>query len=219
LLDLRIFTVGLKYDKAKEYIMKTPNTIYHNATITKAQRNQLNKHKSGVIWFTGLSGSGKSTLAHSVENELHKLGCRTFVLDGDNVRHGLSSNLTFSDNDRKENIRRIGEVAKLMMEAGIIAMTAFISPFREDRNLVRQLLQQGDFIEIYCKASLEVCESRDVKGLYKRARAGEIKNYTGIDSPYEAPINPELVIDTESESLEESIVKVIDFLKSKKIIN
>jgi adenylylsulfate kinase len=199
--------------------MKTPNTVYHNATVTRERRNQLNSHKSAVIWFTGLSGSGKSTLAHSVEEELHNLGCRTFVLDGDNVRHGLSSNLTFSDNDRKENIRRIGEAANLMMEAGVIAMTAFISPFNEDRNLVRQLLPQGDFIEIYCNASLEACESRDVKGLYKRARAGEIKNYTGIDSPYEAPDNPELVIDTEGESLDESVAKVIDFLKSKEIIN
>jgi len=199
--------------------MKTPNTIYHNATVTRKRRNQLNDHKSAVIWFTGLSGSGKSTLAHSVEEELHNLDCRTFVLDGDNVRHGLSSNLTFSDVDRKENIRRIGEAAKLMMEAGVIAMTAFISPFREDRNNVRGLLSQEDFIEIFCKASLETCESRDVKGLYKRARTGEIKNYTGIDSPYEAPDNPELVIDTDGETLEESVVKVIDFLKSREIVN
>ena len=199
--------------------MKTPNTIYHNATVTRKRRNQLNGHKSVVIWFTGLSGSGKSTLAHSVEEELHNLGCRTFVLDGDNVRHGLSSNLTFSDSDRKENIRRIGEVAKLMVEAGVIAITAFISPFEKDRNLVKEIFPQGDFIEIYCNASLEICESRDVKGLYKRARTGEIKNYTGIDSPYEAPSNPELIINTENESLEESVVKVIDFLKSKEIIN
>ena len=199
--------------------MKTPNTIYHNATVTRKRRNQLNGHKSVVIWFTGLSGSGKSTLAHSVEEELHNLGCRTFVLDGDNVRHGLSSNLTFSDDDRKENIRRIGEVAKLMVEAGVIAITAFISPFEKDRNLVKEIFPQGDFIEIYCNASLEICESRDVKGLYKRARTGEIKNYTGIDSPYEAPSNPELIIDTESESLEESVAKIIDFLKSKEIIN
>ena len=199
--------------------MKTPNTIYHNATVTRERRSRLNSHKSVVIWLTGLSGSGKSTLAHSVEERLHQLSCRTFVLDGDNIRHGLSSNLSFSDDDRKENIRRIGETAKLMMESGVIAITAFISPFKEDRNLVRQLLPQGDFIEIYCKASLEACESRDVKGLYKRARAGEIKNYTGIDSPYEAPENPELVVNTESESLEASIAKVIDFLKSKKIIN
>jgi len=139
-------------------------------------------------------------------------------LDGDNVRHGLSSNLTFSDTDRKENIRRIGEIAKLMMEAGVIAITAFISPFREDRDTVRELLSQNDFIEIYCNASLEVCESRDVKGLYKRARAGEIKNYTGIDSPYEEPTNPELVINTGDELLEESVIKVIEYLKLKNII-
>ena len=199
--------------------MKTPNIIYHNATVTRERREKLNSHKSAIIWFTGLSGSGKSTLAHSVEEELHKSGCRTFVLDGDNVRHGLSSNLTFNDDDRKENIRRISEVAKLMMEAGVIVMTAFISPFKKDRNLVRQLLLQSDFIEIYCKASLEACESRDVKGLYKRARAGEINNYTGIDSPYEAPENPELVVNTGDESVEGSVAKVIDFLKSKEIIN
>ena len=198
--------------------MKTPNTIYHNATVTRQRREKLNNHKSVVIWFTGLSGSGKSTLAHSVEEELHKLACRTFVLDGDNVRHGLSSNLTFSDDDRKENIRRIGETAKLMMEAGVIAITAFISPFREDRDNVRGLLSQDDFIEIYCNASLEVCESRDVKGLYKRARAGEIKNYTGIDSPYEEPTNPELVVNTGDELLEESVTKVIEYLILKKII-
>jgi adenylylsulfate kinase len=199
--------------------MKTLNTIYHNATVTREKRNRLNKHRSVVIWFTGLSGSGKSTLAHSVEKVLHERGYRTFVLDGDNVRHGLSSNLTFSKNDRKENIRRIGEVAKLMMEAGVIAITAFISPFRKDRDLVRQILPQEGFIEIYCNASLDVCESRDVKGLYKRARAGEIKNYTGIGSPYEAPINPDLIVNTGSESLEESVAKVIGFLKSKGIID
>jgi len=199
--------------------MTNPNIIYHNATVTRQRREELNGHKSVVIWFTGLSGSGKSTLAHSVEEVLHKIGCRTFVLDGDNVRHGLSSNLTFNNDDRRENIRRIGEVAKLMMEAGVIAITAFISPFKKDRNLVRQLLPQGDFIEVFCKASLETCESRDVKGLYKRARAGEIKNYTGIDSPYEVPENPELIVDTKVESLEESVAKVIDFLKFKEIIN
>ena len=198
--------------------MKTPNTTYHNATVTRQRREKLNNHKSVVIWFTGLSGAGKSTLAHSVEEELHKLGCRTFVLDGDNVRHGLSSNLTFSDDDRKENIRRVGETAKLMMKAGVIAITAFISPFRKDRDNVRGLLPQEDFIEVFCNASLEVCESRDVKGLYKRARTGEIKNYTGIDSPYEAPINPELVIDTDGETLEESAIKVIELLKSKNIV-
>ena len=198
--------------------MKNSNTIIHNSIITREKRNKLNGHKSVVIWFTGLSGSGKSTLAHSVEEKLHYLGCRTFVLDGDNVRKGLSSNLSFSNADRKENIRRIGETAKLMMEAGVITMTAFISPFKKDRNLIRKSLFQGDFIEIYCSASLDVCELRDVKGLYQLARKGEIKNYTGIDSPYEAPINPELIVDTESESLDESVVKVIDLLKSKSII-
>ena len=198
--------------------MKTPNTIYHNATVTRQRREKLNNHKSVVIWFTGLSGSGKSTLAHSVEEELHKLNCRTFVLDGDNVRHGLSSNLTFSDADRKENIRRISETAKLMMEAGVIAITAFISPFRKDRDTVRELLPQDDFIEIYCNASLEVCESRDVKGLYKRAHAGEIKNFTGIDSPYEEPTNPELVVNTGDEALEESVTKVLEYLKLNNIV-
>lgn len=192
--------------------------IHHNASVTRKRRNQLNAHKSVIIWFTGLSGSGKSTLAHLLEEKLHTLSYRTFVLDGDNIRFGLSSNLSFSDDDRKENIRRIGETAKLMMEAGVIVMTAFISPFEADRNLVRQSLPQDDFIEIYCNSSLETCEARDVKGFYKRARAGEIKNYTGINAPYEAPNNPELVIDTESNTVKESVSKIIDFLKVRKII-
>ena len=198
--------------------MKNTNIIYHKATVTRDRRNQSNNHKSVVVWFTGLSGSGKSTLAHAVEEKLFTNGCKTFVLDGDNVRHGLSSNLGFSDDDRKENIRRIGEMAKLMMEAGLITITAFISPFKKDRNMVRNILPHGDFIEIYCEASLETCESRDVKGLYKRARSGEIKNYTGIDSPYEAPKNPELIVNTERETLEQSISKVIDFLKMREIV-
>ena len=198
--------------------MKSTNIIYHNASVTRKRRNQLNEHKSVVIWFTGLSGSGKSTLAHTVEEILFNKGCRTFVLDGDNVRHGLNSNLSFSDKDRKENIRRIGEVSKLMMEAGFIIMTAFISPFREDRIEVRNLIPDGDFIQIYCKASLEICEARDVKGLYKRARAGEIKNYTGIGSPYEVPENADLILDTEQETIEDSVSIIINFLKKKTII-
>ena len=198
--------------------MKSTNIIYHNASVTRRRRNQLNKHKSVVIWFTGLSGSGKSTLAHAVEEILFNKGCRTFVLDGDNVRHGLSSNLDYSNKDRKENIRRIGEVTKLMMKAGLIIMTAFISPFKEDRIAVRNLIPDGDFIEIYCKASLETCETRDLKGFYKRARAGEIKNYTGIDSPYEAPDNPELIIDTDKETLDESVSRIVSFLETKAII-
>jgi len=199
--------------------MKSPNVIYHQASVTRERRNQSNNHQSAVLWFTGLSGSGKSTLAHVLEEKLFKKGCKTLVLDGDNVRHGLNSNLDFSDDDRKENIRRIGEVAKLMLESGLIVMTAFISPFREDRAAVRNLISNSDFIEIYCKASLKTCEARDVKGLYKRARAGEIKNYTGIDSPYEAPDNPELIIDTDKETLDESVSKIYSFLERKAIIN
>ena len=193
------------------------NVVWHHATVTRERRERLNGHKSCVLWFTGLSGAGKSTLAHAVEEDLHQLACRTFVLDGDNVRHGLSSNLRFSDADRRENIRRIGQAAKLMMEAGVIAMTAFISPFRADREAVRSLIPHGDFIEIYCKASLTTCESRDIKGLYKKARAGEIKNYTGIDSPYEEPLGAELVVDTDRQSLAESVAAVMALLKERGI--
>lgn len=194
------------------------NTVWHHATVTRERREKMNGHKACVLWFTGLSGAGKSTLAHAVEEELHQCGCRTFVLDGDNVRHGLSSNLRFSEDDRKENIRRIGEAAKLMMEAGVITLTAFISPFRVDREAVRNLMPHGDFLEIYCQASLAVCEARDVKGLYKRARAGEIKDYTGIDSPYEEPIKPELVVDTEALTLEKSIGRVMALLAERGVI-
>jgi adenylylsulfate kinase len=160
--------------------MKSPNTVKHRATVTRGRREQQNKHKSVIIWFTGLSGSGKSTVAHVVEERLHQVGCKTFVFDGDNVRHGLCANLSFSEEDRHENIRRIGEMAKLFTEAGVIALTAFISPYRADRARVRALVSENDFIEIYCNSPLEVCEQRDIKGLYKKARAGEIKNYTGI---------------------------------------
>ena len=198
--------------------MKNTNIIYHAASVTRERRNQLNNHKSVVIWFTGLSGSGKSTLAHSVEEILFSKGCRTYVLDGDNVRYGLNSNLGFSHKDRTENIRRIGEVTKLMMEAGLIILTAFISPYREDRIAVRNLISDGDFIEVYCKASLETCEARDLKGLYKRARLGEIKNYTGINSPYEIPDDPELIIDIDQEVLEESVAKIVSFLQKKSIV-
>ena len=195
--------------------MNGSNIIYHQASVTRQRRYKLNNHRSIVLWFTGLSGSGKSTLAHTLEEKLFQMECKTFVLDGDNVRHGLNSNLDFSEADRTENIRRISEVSKLMLESGLIVMTAFISPFKKDRNEARKLISNDDFIEIYCKASLEICEKRDVKGLYKRARAGEIKNYTGIDSPYEAPENPELIIDTDKESLGESVSKIFDFLESK----
>ena len=198
--------------------MKSSNVIYHHASVTRQRRNKLNEHRSVVLWFTGLSGSGKSTLAHALEEKLYQKGCRTFVLDGDNVRHGLNSNLDFSESGRTENIRRISEVSKLMLESGLIVMTAFISPFNKDRNEARKLITNDDFIEIYCKASLETCEARDVKGLYKRARAGKIKNYTGVDSPYEVPENPELTLDTDNETLNESVSKIYNFLKEKKLL-
>ena len=194
------------------------NVVWHHATIDRNAREDLNGHKSVILWFTGLSGSGKSTLAHAVEEKLYEMKCRTYVLDGDNIRHGLCGDLGFSNEDRVENIRRIGEVAKLFLEAGVISLTAFISPFRADRDNVRKITSEGDFFEIYCKCSLDVCEERDVKGLYKKARAGEIKEFTGINSPYEEPLNPELTVDTGSETLEESTDKVINLLLERGII-
>lgn len=197
---------------------KSTNVVWHHATINRTDREQLNGHRGGVLWFTGLSGAGKSTLAHAVEERLHSMACRTFVLDGDNIRHGLCSDLGFSDKDRTENIRRIGEVSKLFLEAGTLVLTAFISPFRHDRELVRNLTPHGDFFEIFCDAALDVCETRDVKGLYKRARAGEIPHFTGISSPYEAPINPELHVDTGSQQLSESVDAVIAMLTARGVL-
>ena len=188
------------------------------ATVTRKRREQQNNHRSVILWFTGLSGSGKSTIAHAVEENLHQSGIRTFVFDGDNVRHGLCSDLGFSQEDREENIRRIGEMAKLFLEAGIIALNAFISPFGKDRARVRGMVADGDFLEIYCKCSLDVCEKRDPKGIYKRARSGEIKEFTGISSPYEEPETPELVIETDALSIDESVQKVLDLLKAHAII-
>ncbi len=195
---------------------KSSNVVWHHATVTRERREKLNQHKGGVFWFTGLSGAGKSTLAHAVEEKLHQKGYRTFVLDGDNVRHGLCADLAFSDEDRKENIRRVGQMAKLYVEAGIIVLTAFISPFRADRENVRKICG-GDFHEIYCKCSLEVCEERDVKGLYKRARAGEIPDFTGISSPYEAPESADLEINTE-ERFEECSEQVFMYIDQKTTI-
>jgi len=197
---------------------KSTNTVWHHATVSRADRENLHQHKSVIIWFTGLSGSGKSTLAHAVEDYLHNMGISTFVLDGDNVRHGLCSDLTFSDHDRVENIRRIGEVAKLIIEAGVITLTAFISPFKSDRNAARNLVPHGEFLEIYCQCPIETCEQRDVKGLYKKARAGQIPFFTGIDSPYEAPENPELTVNTKEQSLDECVRSVVDLLASRGII-
>lgn len=197
---------------------KSSNVVWHHATVTRQRREELNGHRSAVLWFTGLSGAGKSTLAHAVEERLYQAGCRTFVFDGDNVRHGLCADLGFSLEDRTENIRRIGEMTKLFLEGGVISLTAFISPLRKDRERVRSLLPHGDFIEIYVRCSVEVCEERDVKGLYKRARAGEIKNFTGISSPYEEPERPELVVDTSSQSLEESVDSVMVMLRERGVI-
>ncbi|MDP1996231.1 MAG: adenylyl-sulfate kinase [Gallionella sp.] len=184
------------------------NVVWHHATVTRARREAQNGHRGAIIWFTGLSGAGKSTLAHAVEEHLHQMGCRTFVLDGDNVRHGLCGDLGFSATDRVENIRRVGEIAKLFMEAGVIVLTAFISPFREDRNKVRAMVQPGEFVEIYCQCPVEVCEQRDTKGLYKKARAGEIGQFTGISSPYEAPDMPELAVNTSERSLQDCVQQV-----------
>ena len=197
---------------------KSSNVVWHHATVNRLRREQLNGHRSAVLWFTGLSGAGKSTLAHAVEEKLYQVGCRTFVFDGDNVRHGLCADLGFSLEERSENIRRIGEMTKLFLEAGVISLTAFISPLRRDRERVRSLLPHGDFIEIYARCSLEVCETRDVKGLYKRARVGEIKDFTGISSPYEIPERPELVVDTDQQPLEDSVESVMEMLRSRGVI-
>lgn len=199
--------------------MKSENVVWHHATVTRNKREEQNGHKSVILWFTGLPCSGKSTLAHAVEEKLHKKNRRTFVLDGDNVRHGLCSNLGFTAADRKENIRRIGEVAKLFNEAGIITLTAFISPFREDRENVRNLVPHGDFLEIFCDCPLDVCEERDIKGLYEKARNGEIKDYTGVSSPYEPPVNPELVLDTSAKSIKDCVTEVEAMLERRGILN
>lgn len=185
--------------------MESKNIVQQNYKITKSDRAKLLHQKPAVLWFTGLSGSGKSTLADALEVKLHNEGFKTYLLDGDNIRFGLNKNVDFSDEGRKENIRRIGEVAKLMTDAGLIVLTAFVSPFQSDRNLVRNLLPEGSFIEIFVDCPLEVCEQRDVKGLYKKARAGEIKDFTGISSPYEAPENPEFIISTHQNPLDECV--------------
>lgn len=195
------------------------NISWHHAAVTRLHRARLNQHKSVILWFTGLSGAGKSTIAHAVEAQLYQRGCHTYVFDGDNVRHGLCSDLGFSLADRTENIRRIGEMTKLFLDAGTIVLTAFISPMRKDRQWVRNLVSDEDFIEIYCRCSLEVCEKRDKKGLYKLARDGKVKEFTGISSPYEAPENPELVLDTNSSSLEDCVDLVVALLVQRGIIN
>jgi adenylylsulfate kinase len=197
---------------------KSQNVFWHHGKLTTEDREKFLGQKGAVIWFTGLSGSGKSTVAREVEHALIENGKNAYVLDGDNIRHGLNSNLGFSPDDRKENIRRIGEVAKLFCEANVITLTAFISPYRADRDLARKLVPAGQFFEIFCDVPVEICETRDPKGLYKKARAGEIPEFTGISAPYEAPEKPELALKTGTESLEESTRRVLNLLQEKGII-
>src|SRR5881409_3709074 len=197
---------------------KATNIVWHQGAVTRADRERLSGHRSATVWFTGLSGSGKSTIAVALEKALWERNVHALVLDGDNVRHGLNKNLGFSPTDRTENIRRIGEVAKLFTDAGVIVMTSFISPYREDRDAVRAIMGKGDFVEVYVQASVETCESRDVKGLYKKARAGEIPEFTGISAPYEPPLEPELVIRTRDQSVEASVGQILACLEERGLI-
>jgi adenylylsulfate kinase len=198
---------------------KATNITWHEGEVKKSDREQLMNQRGVILWFTGLSGSGKSTVAHRLEQKLFQRRHLTYVLDGDNVRHGLNKNLGFSPEDRKENIRRVGEVAKLFSDAGIITMAAFISPYRQDRQNVRALVEEGDFVEIHVKVPLEVAEERDPKGLYEKARSGEIDNFTGIDAPYEAPEDPEIIIETGEAELEENVQTIIEYLEEQEIIS
>jgi adenylylsulfate kinase len=197
---------------------KATNIVWHQGAVTREDRAQLNGHRGCTVWLTGLSGSGKSTIAVDLEKRLLERGVRTYILDGDNIRHGLNKNLGFSPEDRTENIRRIGEVAKLFTDAGIVALTAFISPYRADRDQVRALMQPGDFVEVFVDCPVEVCEQRDVKGLYKKARAGEIKEFTGISAPYEAPEKPELTLRTAGQSVEESAKQILAHLERQGVV-
>jgi adenylylsulfate kinase len=198
------------------YSMKvSPNVIKHKATVNRSRRESLNGHRSINLWFTGLSGSGKSTLAHAVEEQLHLMGCRTYVFDGDNVRHGLCRDLGFSRFERKENLRRIAEMVCLFLDAGVISLTAFISPLETDREMVKKIIGLENIIEIFCNCPLEICEHRDVKGLYKKARVGEIENYTGISSPYEKPSHPDIDIDTGTMPLKDCVALIINDLRER----
>ncbi len=197
---------------------KATNVTWHNASVNREAISKRRGHKSVILWFTGLSGSGKSTLANAVNASLFEMGLSSYVLDGDNVRHGLCKDLGFSDSDREENIRRIGEVSKLFLDSGVIVLTAFVSPFRADREKARQLVGRSDFLEIYCAADLASCEKRDPKGLYSKARSGEIKDFTGISSPYEEPISPEIKLDTGRLDVETSVKKIVQKLITLELI-
>lgn len=194
------------------------NLTWFGGYVTAEDREKLHGHKGAVIWLTGLSASGKSTIAHFLEKDLHQRGCSTYVLDGDNVRHGLCADLTFSPEDRAENIRRIGEMVKLFVDAGIIVLTAFISPYRKDRQRVRSLLKEGQFLEIYIECPIEVCAARDQKGIYAKAKAGKIKEFTGISAPYEPPEKPEMVIQSGKEDAKQAAKRVINLMEERKII-
>ena len=198
--------------------MSATNIVWHSTAVTKATRAALNGQRSCILWFTGYSGSGKSTTASALERRLAELGLHTYLLDGDNIRHGLNKELGFNDADRIENIRRIGEVSKLFVDAGLIVISAFISPFREERQMVRELVEDGEFFEVFMGTPLETCEQRDPKGLYKKARAGEIKNFTGIDDPYECPLNPEIHLKTDKMTLNEEVNTIIRYLEKNSII-
>ena len=200
-------------------VQKATNVTWHAHNITREDRQKLNGHRGAVLWFTGLSGCGKSSIANAVDQLLHERGVHTFVLDGDNIRMGLNRNLGFTPEDRTENIRRIGEVARLFADSATIVLSAFISPYKSDRDLVRTLVPEGEFVEISVQASLETCESRDPKGLYKKARAGEIKNFTGLDAPYEAPEKPEIVLDSDNKGVEVLAREVIAYLVAKGILS
>ena len=193
-------------------VKKATNVVWHESAVAKRDRVRLNNHRSVIIWFTGLSGSGKSTIACALEKRLHELAVRTYILDGDNMRYGLNCDLGFSSEDRKENIRRIGEVAKLFVDAGVVVLSSFISPFIEDRGFVRSIVDSEEFVEIYVKCPLDVCEQRDPKGLYSRARKGEIKYFTGIDSPYEEPVQPEMIIDTSVTAVDDAVDSIVRYL-------
>lgn len=210
---LRFVTVD-RVDDGKGTVRRADNIHWQTLEVDKLARCALNGHRSGVVWLTGLSGAGKSTVANLLEKRLHAMGKRTYLLDGDNVRHGLNKDLGFTAEDRVENIRRVAEVARLMADAGVIVITAFISPFRADRAMARGLMEDGEFIEVFIDTPLEVAEQRDPKGLYKKARRGELKNFTGIDSPYEAPQNPEIHIETTSVSPEAAVEAIFDKLKT-----
>jgi adenylylsulfate kinase len=194
------------------------NITWFNGYVSREDREKLHGHKGALIWFTGLSASGKSTIAHLAEKELHRRGCSTYVFDGDNVRHGLCADLTFGREDRIENIRRIGEMVKLFVDAGMIVLTAFISPYRKDRRKVRSLLQDGQFLEVYVECPPEVCAARDQKGVYAKAKAGLIKDFTGISAPYETPENPDLVIRSSEENAQEAAKRVIELMEKHKLI-